>query len=138
MPTLKATFDESVDLGALFKETTDLQSVFRDDVVIGGGAAIYRDTVEGWNSRPQTIAKKDAIYVYTDYQEFEGENIPGFKIGDGLAYLIDIPFVAGNKIQWEAHINDTSIHVTQQEKDFWNNKVRAIIGEDGTLVFTVN
>ena len=36
------------------------------------------------------------------------------------------------------HINNNDIHVTLEEKEFWNNKVRAYYSqvEDETIVFT--
>ena len=47
-------------------------------------------------------------------------NIPGFKIGTG-AYLVDIPFVT----DW---IEDGL--VTNAEREFWNNKVTAILDQN--------
>ena len=42
-----------------------------------------------------TISTKGKIYIYSDYQTItennETINIPGYKIGDGLAYIIDLP-----------------------------------------------
>lgn len=37
------------------------------------------------------------LVVYTDYQSYEEEGqiiyVPGFKIGNGNTYLLDLPFV---------------------------------------------
>ena len=58
---------------------------------------ILSATTAYWNSKPGLITETNTIYIYTDYrqEEKQGEivNIPGLKIGDGLAYLIDIPFI---------------------------------------------
>ena len=56
-------------------------------------------------------------------------------MGDGLAYVIDLPF--SDKILYE-HLEDTERHITNDERTFWNNKVRCFISEsdDGKLVFT--
>lgn len=96
------------------------------------------DTVAGWNSQAGLVGQTNTIYVYTDYQEDENENpIAGIKIGDGNAYLIDAPFL--DKIYYE-HVNDSDIHITAGERNFWNNKVRCYYSllDDETVIFTTN
>lgn len=92
----------------------------------GGGGSILSNTVQGWNSQPTLISELNTVYVYTNYKSTTDRHghtvyIPGVKIGDGNAYLIDLPFT---DTLMEEHIADTDIHVTPQEKIFWNNKVR--------------
>jgi hypothetical protein len=99
--------------------------------------SVASNTTDGWNSQRDLISKKNVLYVYTDYRQTEDEegnvkNIPGIKIGDGKAYLIDLPFV--NDI-YLSHINDSTIHVTQSEKNSWNNKVMCYISGK-RLIFT--
>lgn len=90
------------------------------------------NTTEDWNSNPTLISEKNTIYVYTDYQETEdGHSLAGFKIGDGLAYLIDLPF---NDTFVEQHMSDGTIHVTAAEKEFWNNKNRAYTIEENLIL----
>ena len=95
-------------------------------------------TVEYWNAQPRLISQSKTIYVYTDHsQDGEGNDIPGFKLGDGMAYLIDMPFVTQNI---EDHIKDTVRHITQDERNIWNDKVRCYISTDNenNLVFTTD
>lgn len=105
-------------------------------------------TTEEWNSNISLISQKGIIYVYSDYIVEENEegkiiNNPGIKIGDGLAYIVDLPFINGY-IEKELlkHINDSNIHVTLNEKNFWNNKVRCYmsteINDEQNLIFTTN
>lgn len=104
------------------------------DYDITGG--VISDTTQHWNSNPGLIGKKDIIYVYSDYQkDSQGNNIPGLKIGDGSAYLIDSPFIDTSMLE---HINDKTIHITDEQREFWNNKVRCYCSEiqDQTIVFT--
>lgn len=103
----------------------------RDDIV-------HFDTVAHWNTQRDLVAKNGHIYVYTDYQVIDGVNIPAIKIGDGNAYLIDIPFVDSNSSLLKTHIDDKEIHITSDERDFWNNKVTAFISSDDekTLVLS--
>ena len=97
---------------------------------------VYFNTTADWAAQCGLVGQANTIYIYTDYQEDEdGNPIAGIKVGDGNAYLIDAPFL--DTIYWE-HINDTDIHVTPAEKEFWNNKVRCFysLTDDDTVVFT--
>lgn len=93
-------------------------------------------TVEYWNSYPTLIAEQGTVYVYTDYSEVEGQLVPNFKIGDGTSYLLDMPFVSANM---DEHIQDEIRHITQSEREKWNNKVSVSISalDDENLVFTI-
>lgn len=97
-------------------------------VALADASHIYYDTTANWNSRSTLVAEAGALYVYSDHSVVNGENVPGVKIGDGLAYLIDMPFVAddiANSIT--THINNSAIHVSSNDRRYWNNKVTAII-----------
>lgn len=118
-----------------------------------------RDTTENWNNARGFIPLAGEIIVYTDYevktytvQEY-GEivtktvEIPNIKIGTGNAYVQDLGFVdEKTRDILMAHIQDHDIHVTLQEKLFWNNKINVddaeeqIAGElaDETLILNRN
>ena len=93
---------------------------------------------------PSLQSLQGAFYIYTDYKtvEIEGQTkvIPGVKIGDGDAYVIDLPFITDTESQQietitetlaslsttvDAHIGAVDAHTSSQEKEFWNNKVTA-------------
>ena len=111
---------------------------------------IKHDTTSNWNSATGFIPLSGEIIVYDDYKtitkEVNGENVtknvPGIKVGDGLAYVQDLPFVDEDlREQLMAHINDSDIHVTSALKTFWNNKLNIddtneVVNE--TLVFNRN
>ncbi len=78
------------------------------------------DTTEHWNNQTSLISEKNTLYVYTDYMTDENLTIPGFKLGDGKAYLIDLPFT--DKVYYD-HIRNQVIHITEEERILWNNKV---------------
>ena len=97
---------------------------------------VYFDTTAGWAAKGSLVSEVNTLYIYTDYQQdSEGNDIPGIKIGDGNAYLIDKPFL--DTVYYE-HINDTDIHITAEEREFWNNKVRCYYSptNDETVIFT--
>ena len=104
-------------------------------------ASVFYNTIEGWNAQRDLIAQKGALYVYTNASEVDGVLIPDLKIGDGTSYLIDAPFLTSTTIeQLNAHIRNTEVHVSSEDRIRWNNKVRAYHStvEEETLVFTTN
>ena len=109
----------SVDLSGDGNITIELGNIYD----LGSCKVVY-NTTAFWNSYPDLVAKKGYIYIYSDYMQSGGQNIAGFKVGDGTSYLIDMPFT--DKISME-HIQNNTIHITQEEREFWNNKVRCYI-----------
>ena len=102
---------------------------------------IHSDTCANWNAQPELIGQKNHIYVYTDYSEVQGVNIPALKIGDGNAYLIDSPFITGGggtSQEVKDHMANEEIHVSEEDRAFWNNKVTCFIsnGDSEALVFS--
>lgn len=140
--SFKAKFAGECPVRAKFNSETPIKARFQSFQRINSGAVVLSDTTENWNKQASLISELNTIYVYVDHQtktDEEGKKIwiPGIKIGDGKAYLIDLPFSDELMI---AHINDLGIHVTPEEKEFWNNKVRTYMDtvEGEQLVFTTH
>lgn len=100
------------------------------------------DTTANWNTIGTTFQPMAGeIIVYSDYytRKVNGvdKTFPGFKIGDGNAYLIDLPFATGqDEIDLLAHVDNTAIHVTDAKKSFWDNKLNCAVNEQTeTLIF---
>lgn len=94
--------------------------------------SVKRGTTEFWNSQLELIAQNNIFYVYDD------EDMPiRIKLGDGKAYLIDMPFLDAEMV---AHMGDEVIHITEAEREKWNGKVRCYIDESDAehLIFTTN
>lgn len=81
------------------------------------------NTTENWNADTTTVSEENTLYIYTDYQTTEEGNIMGIKIGDGKAFIVDLPFA---DTIMQQHMANTDIHVTPEEKAFWNSKNRAV------------
>lgn len=105
------------------------------------------DTTENWNAARSFIPLRGEIIIYTDHSHIDDGygntiNVPGIKIGDGSAYLIDLPFV-GNDVRYEIlhelrqHTEDWSIHVSESDRIRWDNKLNYSIN-DGNLIFNRN
>lgn len=80
-----------------------------------GKKEVVSDTTAGWNSQVTLISQKDVIYVYTDYKIVDDKPVPNIKIGDGNAYLIDLPFLVSD------------IEITEEQIEYWNNKVAVML-----------
>ena len=134
--TIDATFENTLNLNTTLSSdqelTVDLGEIYQSE---GGESKIYYNTTTYWNSHPQLIAKKGYIYVYSDYKQSEGEDIVGIKVGDGLSYLIDMPFIDK---PLDDHIADNIKHISNEERTFWNNKVRCFIdpNDEQNIIFT--
>lgn len=104
----------------------------------GGDKEIFYGTTEYWNAQPQLISIKGGMYVYSDHSTDDtGKDIAGVKIGDGTSYLIDMPFLDE---QYAQHLLDTKLHVSQEDRDKWDNKVRCYIDPQNTqhIIFTTD
>ena len=104
----------------------------------GGDAKVYYGTTAYWNAQPTLVGEEAAIYIYSDYKKDpDNKDIPGVKVGTGNAYLIDSPFIDDI---YARHVVDMTMHVTAEERTFWNNKVRAYVDSNDptNLILTKN
>lgn len=79
---------------------------------------IYYNTEDGWKSDLSLKSETGTIYIYVDRKIGE-KTVPGIKIGNG-APLADLSFV---DIDYIEHIYNIDIHITEDERVKWNNKV---------------
>ncbi len=93
---------------------------------------VENKTTEEWGRQIGYIPSKGVLIIYSDYshqiQTIDGEqtvvDIPNFKIGDGSAYVQDLPFINDDlRKDLESHIRDVNIHVTLADKLLWSNKI---------------
>ena len=100
-------------------------------------------STQGWNDQRFLVGQIGTFYIYSDKftkQITDPETgevtqivVPGIKLGDGNAYLIDLPFLN----------EQYTISITEEEKRRWNNKLS--FGQNSStytvqqenLVFTV-
>ncbi len=111
---------------------------------------LKRDTTANWNSARGFIPLEGELIVYNDYATIrkivngneQDVVVPAIKIGDGRAYVQDLPFVNDElRDQILNHINNPEIHVTMAEKLFWNRKLNVNDSSevvDDALIFNRN
>ena len=108
-----------------------------------GVPSLKIDTAANWATRIDYVPPEGEIIVYSDQFLDSGGQvpIPAIKIGDGMAYVVDLPFLSDETRDILAdHIHNTVIHITQEERDAWNEKVSCDTEElpsgDFKLIFT--
>lgn len=92
------------------------------------------DFKENWEQIETTfIPLNGEVIVYKDYESIDVEDnnggththyIPAMKIGNGINYLYDLPFLtSGESEEIQQHINNHTIHVSVADREFWDNKL---------------
>lgn len=102
----------------------------------------YNDTAY-WDEQIGYIPEAGVIIIYSDYDHYEKDGqtiyVPGLKVGSGNAYVQDLAFIGGSNSQViEDHIHNLDIHVTPEDKAFWNSKLNCEEINDELLVFNRN
>ena len=102
--------------------------------IFNGRIKCTSDSTEHWEVIERSFKPLSGeVIIYNDYFKEEiGRDgatifykyIPAIKIGDNEHYLHDLEFLnRADQITLEQHINNNQVHVTQAEKEFWNNKL---------------
>lgn len=128
-----------------YTEGTLIATYYASDPIFGpvevpiyapASSKIISHTTAEWESLgATTVSESGVLYVYTDYKQDEsGKNIPGFKMGDGNAYVADLPF---SSAMFDMHMNNTDIHITAAEREKWNNKVSVLMNEPNNNLFFI-
>ena len=68
--------------------------------------SIHADTTAHWDAQPELVGKKEHLYVYTDYASDGTVSYPGFKVGDGITLLYDLPFASAKWGNIQGNITD--------------------------------
>lgn len=142
----KSAYEIAVDNGFVGSEEewlASLQASVTEEGIIAAlgfrpGKITVKTTTE-WNGSIGYIPEKGELAVYSDYSSHivDGHRvpIPRIKIGSGNAYVQDLAFVGEDETELLLeHVNNTGIHVTPEDREFWNNKLNVndnseVVGE---------
>lgn len=155
-PTGNRALDSLERLAVWFETHGGIPSPSGDD---SSGAILYNSKAE-WDAQRDLVSRKGTIYIYSDYQTADDgtggtEYIPGIKVGDGKAYLIDLPVanpVASEQLVQQianrvaevvsdqiaasvitdirADLDSTASLVTPEDREKWNGKVSSTVNDD--------
>lgn len=100
---------------------------------------ISSNTTAYWNNARGYVPKAGEIIIYTDHSTTTKDgvtiNVPGIKIGSGNGFVQDLAFLGEDESNMLLeHISNFTIHVTAEEKEFWNRKLNVndfqeVVGE---------
>ncbi len=95
------------------------------------------NTTEHWSEQTSFVPENGSIIIYSDYKTIQDggvtKYVAGVKIGDGNAYVVDLPFIDDELRDLVLrHIGDTSVHIQEGERAFWNNKLNYVL--DGEVL----
>ena len=85
-----------------------------------------------------TVPPRGQLVIFSDLRSIEVTNSDsskstitsaGIKVGDGIKTIEQLPFIDWFYLD---HINDKNIHVTKEQKTFWDNKITCKV-DDETL-----
>lgn len=107
-----------------------------------GNSKIEIDTTEGWDEKSGYVPPRGNIIIYSDRRVIEGVPYPGIKIGDGNSALPHLPWFGADDVvdlahRLDVHVADEDVHVTPEEKAFWNNKLNYDLSSE-KLILTRN
>ena len=98
------------------------------DIKLSGRLIAKHGTTEEWENHLGFVPMRGEIIVYEDRETYQNGDtatvVAGIKIGDGNAYLVDLPFVdeaLTNRIL--EHEDNTKIHVSVEDREKWDNKL---------------
>lgn len=94
------------------------------------GGEIVNHTTAYWEEHYDYVPKDGEIISYSDRQITAQGNLPGLKIGDGETTVANLLFIDALVQQ---HLQNTTIHVTSQEKTFWNTRTFSGTESEWTL-----
>lgn len=103
-------------------------SLSLEDLGISPSQSSEYHTTTYWNALSNLVSKSGYIYIYSDrFNNGDGTYTPGIKIGDGKTYLIDLPFIDDRLNFLFTEHEQSAIHITDSEREYWNNKVTAVM-----------
>lgn len=104
--------------------------------------SILYATKSYWDRQLTFVPPRGALIIYADRTVEDSVNIPGFKVGDGNAYVVDLPFSQQDlETAIRNHINNSRIHLSEDDRSKLEDSVKTRIetqsgSGDYTLVFT--
>lgn len=94
---------------------------------------ILYDTTYNWESQPELIPDLGTLIVYLDKYSYEKDGevvyVPGIKVSDGSAYLVDLPFVTDQ-------IQNLGIIYHSDTISGWSNNINYIPKKNELVIYT--
>ena len=111
----------------------ELEGLKKYDALLKKHIPIFCTTTD-FEDMKTTVPSIGQLFILTDLRSItksDGTTITsaGIKVGDGIKTIEQLPYI--DWFYWD-HINDKNIHVTAEQKTFWDNKITCKV-DDETL-----
>ena len=127
-----------LSLGDQILDVTDALNVRVTDLERGGSGTILCNTTNYWAQHTGFVPAKGAIVIYSDHAFVNEKSVPAFKVGDGNAYVVDLPFSNDDlRAALAAHINDSSKHLSAQDRTKLGSSVSATAQQQASGDYTL-
>lgn len=147
-PESLARLKHLYDLGDHIFDITDDHEKRIKGLEEASSSSILYATKAYWDRQLTFVPPRGAIIIYSDYARVEvdgsGKNVPNFKVGDGNAYVVDLPFLHCDlQSALEAHIQNANAHLSDEDRQKLGSSVKASVAvqngsNDYTLVFSTD
>ena len=124
-----------LEFGSRFLNITDSHNE-RITALENGQSGILVGTTAEWGAKPTFIPDAGTVIIYSDYASVDDKDVPNFKVGDGNAYLVDLPFSQDDlRAVVAAHIADNSKHLSAEDRTKLNDSVSVSV-DGSNLIFS--
>lgn len=124
--------DKIIDLqglGLYHSLLKEYLSTIKSDMKVG--------TTSEWNSDKSFIPNSGQLIIYSDGVVKDGVSYPRYKVGDGKAFLIDLPWGSGDvETLLKEHIDNASIHLSANDRTKLGESVTASYGDNENLILS--
>ena len=94
---------------------------------------VSENTEAGWDENPLYTPALGEICIYTN-----GDTITNIKIGDGKVPIVDLPYIteffAKEIVVMYQHMENDSIHVSEQDRARWDAKLNYDISDENLIL----
>lgn len=130
------------EMGDQILDVTDDHETRIANLEAASASSILYATKAYWDRQLTFVPPRGALIIYADRTVENDVNIPGFKVGDGNAYVVDLPFSQQDlETAIRNHVNNSRIHLSEDDRSKLEDSVKTRIetqsgSSDYTLVFT--
>lgn len=98
--------------------------------------SIRVDTTASWSTQVEYVPPVGQLIIYLDGTTVDGVSYPKFKVGDGNAFVVDLPFTEGDfEAQLQTHLANQAIHLSTLDRTKLENSVVVSL-EDENLILS--
>lgn len=115
---------------------SDYDLLLKEYIKQKGLESIQVNTTAYWNEQISYVPPRGQLIVYTDGNVVDDVLYPKFKVGDGNAYVVDLPFSEGEyETILQNHLVNQTIHLTTADREKLQNSVVLTLDSEN-LIFS--